>query len=89
MYLKKEDVIIFLLGRCSYKFTCRNEYISFKLIFKMFGKEQHHLQLKISSLKASILLMEIKLLGFLLLLLRIFDPSVKSDCFAGIVRQKP
>lgn len=55
----------------------------------MFGKEQHHLQLKISSLKASILLMEIKLLGFLLLLLRIFDPSVKSDCFAGIVRQKP
>lgn len=40
-------MIIFLLERGSHKFTCKNESISFKLIFKMFDKEQHYLQLKI------------------------------------------
>lgn len=86
--MKKDAVIIFLLGRCSHQFTCKNESISFKLIFKTFGKEQHYLQFKNFFSKSIFIAHGNQAAGFPLAAFKGLDPSMNSDSILQVLLDK-
>ena len=86
--MKKDAVIIFLLGRCSHQFTCKNESISFKLIFKTFGKEQHYLQFKNFFSKIIFIAHGNQAAGFSLAVFKGIDPSMNSDSILQVLLDK-